>query len=71
MPLEIIGDNTCITSIKPTGKVVHCRGIADKYWLEIQFVDENNLSVVGLIVRPEYLPLPVMKMWRISLCRFN
>lgn len=57
MSLEIIGDNTCMTNIKPTGKVVHCRGIADKYWLEIQFVDENNLTVAGLNERPEYLLL--------------
>ncbi|MBS0895150.1 hypothetical protein JK211_15585, partial [Tatumella sp. JGM130] len=48
--MEIIGDNTCITSIRPKSKVVYCRGEPHKYWLELQFVDENNNPVTGLNV---------------------
>lgn len=55
--MEIIGDNTCVTSIKPKGKIVYCRGEPHKYWLELQFVDENNIPVCGLNVRLEYRPL--------------
>ncbi|EOA7740544.1 lipase family protein [Escherichia coli] len=57
MGIEIIGDNTTITSIKPKGKVVYCRGESHKYWLELQFVDENNVPVTGLNVWLEYHPL--------------
>ncbi|WP_276970496.1 hypothetical protein [Tatumella ptyseos] len=31
--MEIIGDNTCFTSIRPNNKVVQCRGEQHKYWL--------------------------------------
>lgn len=55
--MEIIGDNTCMTSIKPKGKVVYCRGEPRKYWLELQFVDEKNKPVTGLKVTLEYHPL--------------
>jgi hypothetical protein len=55
--MEIIGDNTCVTSLIPKGKVVYCRGEQHKYWLELQFVDENNIPVTGLNVRLEYRPL--------------
>lgn len=54
--METLGDNTCITSIDPKGKVVYCRGEQHKYWLELQFVDENNTPVTGLNVRLEYRP---------------
>lgn len=57
MGMEIIGDNTTVTSIRPKGKVVYCRGEQHKYWLELQFVDENNKPVSGLNVRLEYHPL--------------
>jgi len=55
--VEIIGDNTLITSVRGTSKVVYCRGEQHKYWLELQFVDENNSPVTGLNVRLEYHPL--------------
>lgn len=55
--MEIVGDNTCVTSINPKGKIVYCRGEQHKYWLELQFVDENNIPVCGLNVRLEYRPL--------------
>lgn len=55
--MEIIGDNTCTTSVVPKGKVVKCRGEPHQYWLELQFVDENNMAVTGLNVRLEYHPL--------------
>lgn len=57
MAMEIIGDNTTVTSIRPKGKVVICRGEPHKYWLELQFVDENNKPVSGLNVRLGYHPL--------------
>ncbi|MCX8963300.1 lipase family protein [Erwinia psidii] len=59
--MEIIGDNTCITSIRPKSKVVYCRGEPHKYWLELQFVDENNHPVTGLNVQLEYHPLASAK----------
>ncbi|GAA0485678.1 hypothetical protein GCM10009413_22380 [Tatumella punctata] len=65
--MEIIGDNTCITSIRPKSKVVYCRGEPHKYWLELQFVDENNNPVTGLNVQLEYHPLASAKevaMWK-------
>ena len=40
--MEIIGDNTLITSLRGTYKTVQCRGEQRKHWLELQFVDENN-----------------------------
>ncbi|EEQ09094.1 hypothetical protein ymoll0001_37670 [Yersinia mollaretii ATCC 43969] len=55
--METIGDNTCITSINPKGKVVYCRREQRKYWLELQFVDENNTPVTGLNILLEYHPL--------------
>ncbi|HHL2500962.1 TPA: lipase family protein [Yersinia enterocolitica] len=55
--MEIIGDNTSRTSLIPTCKVVKYRGEPHKYWLELQFVDENNTAVTGLNVRLEYHPL--------------
>jgi len=55
--MEIIGDNTSRTSLIPTYKVVQCRGEQHKYWLEFQFVDENNNAVSGLKVQLEYHPL--------------
>ena len=55
--MEIIGDNTCVTSLRPKGKVVYCQGEQHKFWLELQFVDENNTTVTGLNVRLEYHPL--------------
>lgn len=55
--MEIIGDNTSVTSRKPKGKIVYCRGEPRKYWLELQFVDENNTPVTGLSVHLEYHPL--------------
>lgn len=65
--MGIIGDNTCITRITPQGKVVYCRGEQRKYWLELQFVDENNTPVTGLNVLLEYHPLASdeqVEMWR-------
>lgn len=65
--MEIIGDNTCITSLRPTSKVVYCRGEQHKYWLELQFVDESNNPVTGLKVQLEYHPLASAKevaMWK-------
>ena len=65
--MEIIGDNTCVTSLRPKYKVVQCRGEHHKYWLELQFVDEKNTPVSGLNVRLEYHPLASAKdveMWR-------
>ncbi|WP_145582072.1 lipase family protein [Yersinia vastinensis] len=65
--METIGDNTCITSINPKGKVVYCRREQRKYWLELQFVDENNTPVTGLNVLLEYHPLASaeqVEMWR-------
>ena len=65
--MEIIGDNTCVTSLRPKYKVVQCRGEQHKYWLELQFVDEKNTPVSGLNVRLEYHPLASAKdveMWR-------
>lgn len=61
MGMEIIGDNTTVTSIMPKVKVVFCRGEQHKYWLEFQFVDENNKPVSGLNVRLEYPPLASAK----------
>ncbi|HEO0719565.1 TPA: hypothetical protein U5E38_004222, partial [Yersinia enterocolitica] len=55
--MEIIGDNSSVTSINPKGKVVYCRREQRKYWLELQFVDENNTPVTGLNVLLEYHPL--------------
>ncbi|MFI8418169.1 lipase family protein [Serratia sp. NPDC078593] len=55
--MEIIGDNTSRTSLIPTCKVVQCRGKQHKYWLELQFVDEDNNPLSGLNVRLEYHPL--------------
>jgi hypothetical protein len=52
--MQIIGDNTCVTSLIPKCKVVYCRGEQHKYWLELQFVDENNSPVSGLNVKLEY-----------------
>ena len=65
--MEIIGDNTCITSIRPKSKVVYCRGEPHKYWLELQFVDEDNHPVTGLNVQLEYHPLATAEevaMWK-------
>lgn len=65
--MEIIGDNTCVTSLNPKYKTVMCRGEQHKYWLELQFVDENNTPVTGLNVRLEYHPLASardVEMWR-------
>lgn len=65
--MEIIGDNTCVTSTRYTTKVVYCRGKQRKYWLELQFVDESNNPVSGLNVRLEYHPLASAEqvaMWR-------
>ena len=50
------GDNTCVTSLRPTFKTVAC-GKQKPYWLELQFVDENNQPVSGLKVQLEYHPL--------------
>jgi hypothetical protein len=61
MGMEIIGDNTTVTSIRPKGKVVYCRGEPHRYWLELQFVDENNTPVSGVNVRLEYHPLASAK----------
>ncbi|WP_261371275.1 lipase family protein [Yersinia aleksiciae] len=65
--MEIIGDNTSFTSLRPKGKVVYCRGEPHKYWLELQFVDENNNPVSGLSVRLEYRPLASAA--DVALCR--
>lgn len=54
--MEISGDNTCVTSLRPTFKAVAC-GKQKPYWLELQFVDENNKPVSGLNVCLEYHPL--------------
>ncbi|WP_072929209.1 lipase family protein [Nissabacter archeti] len=65
--MEVIGDNTCITGIRPKYKTVLCRGEQPKYWLELQFVDENNSPVSGLNVQLEYHPLASAEqvaMWR-------
>lgn len=72
--MEIIGDNTCVTSLRPKYKVVQCRGEQHKYWLELKFVDENNTPVSGLNVRLEYHPLASAKdveMWRKSGYDYN
>ncbi|VEA69352.1 Predicted lipase [Serratia plymuthica] len=72
--MEIIGDNTTVTSIIPKYKVVQCRGERYKYWLELQFVDENNSPVSGLNVWLEYRPLASAEdvaMWRWSGYDFN
>lgn len=64
--MEIIGDNTSRTSLIPTYKVVQCRGEQHKYWLELQFVDENYKAVSGLKVQLEYHPLATaaeLAMW--------
>ena len=50
------GDNTCVTSLRPTFKAVAC-GKQKLYWLELQFVDEDNHPVSGLNVHLEYQPL--------------
>lgn len=55
--MEIIGDNTLVTSLRGTYKTVQCRGEQRKHWLELQFVDENNSPVTGLNVRLKYHPL--------------
>ncbi|MEC5343088.1 hypothetical protein ABRZ24_10850 [Brenneria populi] len=65
--MEIIGDNTCVTNVRSSGKVVLCSGEPHKYWLELQFVDENNTPVSGLKVQLEYHPLASAEqvaMWR-------
>ena len=65
--MKIIGDNTCVTSLRPKYKVVQCRGEQHKYRLELQFMDENNTPVSGLNVRLDYHPLASAKdveMWR-------
>lgn len=66
--LEIVGDNTCKTSLFPKGKVVYCRGTPPTYWVEFQFVDENGKPVTGLNVfgtsdatRSGYTPESKMK----------
>ncbi|EJS3276809.1 lipase family protein [Salmonella enterica] len=72
--MEIIGNNTCVTSLRPKYKAVQCRGEQHKYWLELQFVDENNTPVSGLNVRLEYHPLASEKdveMWRKSGYDYN
>lgn len=72
--MEIIGNNTCVTSLRPKYKAVQCRGEQHKYWLELQFVDENNTPVSGLNVRLEYHPLASAKdveMWRKSGYDYN
>ncbi|ABX23010.1 hypothetical protein SARI_03173 [Salmonella enterica subsp. arizonae serovar 62:z4,z23:-] len=54
--MAMTGDNTCVTSLRPTFKAVAC-GKQKPYWLELQFVDENNQPVSGLKVQLEYHPL--------------
>lgn len=54
--MVMTGDNTCVTSLRPTFKAVAC-GKQKPYWLELQFVDEDNKPVSGLNVRLEYQPL--------------
>lgn len=54
--MAMTGDNTCVTSLRPTFKAVAC-GKQKPYWLELQFVDEDNQPVSGLNVRLEYHPL--------------
>ncbi|ENF1795540.1 hypothetical protein ABQJ14_002127 [Salmonella enterica] len=54
--MVMTGDNTCVTSLRPTFKAVAC-GKQKPYWLELQFVDENNQPVSGLKVQLEYHPL--------------
>lgn len=55
--MEIVGDNSCYTSQNPKGKIVYYQGEPHQYWLELQFVDENNVPIKGLNVMPEYQPL--------------
>ena len=65
--MEIIGDNTLVTSLRGAYKTVQCRGKQRKHWLELQFVDEHNSPVTRLNVRLEYHPLASEKdvaMWR-------
>ena len=72
--MEIIGDNTLVTSLRGTYKTVQCRGKQRKHWLELQFVDEHNSPVTGLNVRLEYHPLASEKdvaMWRKSGYDYN
>ena len=72
--MEIIGNNTCFTSLRPEYKTVQCRGEQHKYWLELRFVDENNTPVSGLNVRLEYHPLASardVEMWRQSGYDYN
>jgi len=73
--MEIIGDNTTVTSLKPKTKIVYCRGEPHKYWLELQFVDENSNPLVGLHVWLEYHPLASAEqvaMWKkYGHCDFN
>lgn len=72
--MEIIGDNTTVTSVTPKGKDVYCRGEPHKYWLELQFVDENNTPVTGLDVLLEYRPLASAQevaMWSKTGYEFN
>ncbi|AYD46129.1 lipase family protein, partial (plasmid) [Yersinia rochesterensis] len=54
--MAITGDNTCITSINPQGKVVYSSKEQRKYWLELQLVDESNNPVTGMNVTLTYLP---------------
>lgn len=54
--MAMTGDNTCVTSLRPTFKAVAC-GKQKPCWLELQFVDENNQPVSGLKVQLEYHPL--------------
>lgn len=54
--MSMTGDNTCVTSLRPTFKAVAC-GKQKPYWLELQFVDEDNHPVSGLNVWLEYHPL--------------
>lgn len=54
--MAMTGDNTCVTSLRPTFKAVAC-GKQRMHWLELQFVDEDNHPVSGLNVWLEYHPL--------------
>jgi len=72
--MEIIGDNSCYTSLKPKGKVVYCSGEARTYSLELQFVDENNKPVTGLKVYLEYHSLATeaeVALSRLHGCNYN
>lgn len=56
MSLKNKGCYTAYTSINSKSPVAYC-GPQKSYWLELQFVDENNNPVSGLNVKLEYQPL--------------